>query len=89
MLERLGRMMGFAFVWNILALVFWRKGNLPEERAEMACPYYGKCMGIKCSYLVAINRDNTVVNSPKWSSRGFPHLIWATRVDCSAGRDGR
>ena len=75
--------------WNVLALVFWRKGTLPKVREGMACPYYGKCMGRTCSYAVAINRDNTVVNSPKWQSRGIPHLIWSTRMDCSAGRDGR
>ena len=76
-------------IWNVLALVFWRKGTLPKVREHMSCPYYKKCKGRECSYAVAIPRDNTVVNAPKWQSRGIPHPVWATRMDCSAGRDGR
>ena len=88
MLEYIGRWMGFGWAWNVLA--YFRKGDLPEHRSQMACPYYGKCKGTSCSYAIAINKDNTVVNSAKWTSRSkIAHPIWATRMDCSAGRDGR
>ena len=88
MLENLCRWLGLGCVWNVLA--YFRRGDLPAHRAAMYCPYYGKCKGISCSYAIAINRDNTAVNSPKWTSRPkVAHPIWATRMDCSAGRDGR
>ena len=88
MLENIGRWLGLGWLWNVLA--YFRKGDLPSHRAGMFCPYYGKCKGKTCSYAVAINKDNTVVNSAKWTSRSkIAHPIWATRMDCSAGRDGR